>query len=288
MLTFEQFKNKYIGKSIDYDGVAGAQCVDLIKIYLKECFGINAGAWGNAVDYWNNINRPGMSEVFTRIPNTRSLVVERGDIVVWNTNVGGGYGHVAVGLGIGDINGFQSLDQNWNGKYIKQVGHSFDNVIGVLRVKDKSRLDYPNGKPQPKPEKTNFNDQIKYRVHVKNQGWHSWVSGGNFTGTTGKGLQLEAVQFDFPFSCDVKAHIGNVGWVDYNNINKNTIIGTTGQGKRLEALVIKPKGNQHRLFGKVHIQNKGDTFMFNLDGNISLGTSGEGLQLEAITLEYKK
>lgn len=46
--TYEQFIKAHNGKAADYDGVAGAQCVDLTKFYLKEVFGIEPGAWGDA------------------------------------------------------------------------------------------------------------------------------------------------------------------------------------------------------------------------------------------------
>ena len=51
-MTFDSFVKRYIGKAVDYDGVAGVQCVDLVKLYLYNVFGIRAGAWGNARDYW--------------------------------------------------------------------------------------------------------------------------------------------------------------------------------------------------------------------------------------------
>ena len=33
-MTFDSFVKRYIGKAVDYDGVAGVQCVDLVKLYL--------------------------------------------------------------------------------------------------------------------------------------------------------------------------------------------------------------------------------------------------------------
>jgi hypothetical protein len=29
-MTYDDFEKKYIGKAVDYDGVAGVQCVDLV------------------------------------------------------------------------------------------------------------------------------------------------------------------------------------------------------------------------------------------------------------------
>lgn len=48
-MTFDSFVKRYIGKAVDYDGVAGVQCVDLVKLYLYNVFGIRAGAWGEII-----------------------------------------------------------------------------------------------------------------------------------------------------------------------------------------------------------------------------------------------
>lgn len=56
-MTYDQFYTSCKGKLIDYDRVAGAQCVDLAKVYLNSCFGINPGAWGNAVDYFTSFEK---------------------------------------------------------------------------------------------------------------------------------------------------------------------------------------------------------------------------------------
>ena len=67
-MTFDSFVKRYIGKAVDYDGVAGVQCVDLVKLYLYKVFGIRAGAWGNARDYWLDFSsHPTMTANFTKI-----------------------------------------------------------------------------------------------------------------------------------------------------------------------------------------------------------------------------
>ena len=55
-MTVDSFVKRFIGKAVDYDGVSGVQCVDLVKLYLYNVFGIRAGAWGNARDYWLDFN----------------------------------------------------------------------------------------------------------------------------------------------------------------------------------------------------------------------------------------
>lgn len=143
-MTYDEFEKKYLGKAVDYDGVAGVQCVDLADQYLKDCFGIT-GVWVNgARDFYNNFNSyPALVKAFTRIPNTRDLVIQKGDIVVWG---GGTWGHVAIGTGEGNIDWFESIEENTLGKHepTQKVQHIFNRsygvdgccpVLGVLRPK---------------------------------------------------------------------------------------------------------------------------------------------------------
>ena len=82
-MNYSEFIIAYSGKSFDYDGVSGVQCVDLIKMYLDKVFGIKAGAWGNAKDYYENFNNLPLKNSFDRIANTASFVPQQGDIAVW-------------------------------------------------------------------------------------------------------------------------------------------------------------------------------------------------------------
>jgi hypothetical protein len=140
-MTYDEFVKTYNGRATDYDGAYGAQCVDLIKAYLDKVFGIKPGSWGNAKYYWINFEKHSeLVKNFTKIKNTASFVPQAGDIMVWNGNVGGGCGHVAICTGDGTTSYFYSYDQNWNGKAMRQVKHGYDNVYGVLRPKDQSKI----------------------------------------------------------------------------------------------------------------------------------------------------
>ena len=73
-----------MGKSIDYDGVSGVQCVDLVKVYMNKVFGLKPGAWGNAKDYYENFNNvSALKNNFTRIANTPEFMPIKGDICEW-------------------------------------------------------------------------------------------------------------------------------------------------------------------------------------------------------------
>ncbi len=83
-----------------------------------------------AYGYWTNFPDP-LGTVLKKVPNTPELVPERGWIAVWNKNVGGGYGHIAIVLEA-DVKKFISLDQNWGGKHAHEVAHDYKNVYGFL------------------------------------------------------------------------------------------------------------------------------------------------------------
>ncbi len=73
------------GQTLDYDGVYGGQCVDLIYYYYVYLGVSSVG--GNAVDYTTNKLPSG----WTR---TKGGTPKKGDIIIYAGN--GGYGHVAI------------------------------------------------------------------------------------------------------------------------------------------------------------------------------------------------
>ena len=133
-MTFSEFVKEYNGKSFDYDGVAGVQCVDLIKMYLDKVFNIKAGSLGNAKDYYLNFEKLPISKYFRKIKNTASFIPKKGDICVWGSEISV-YGHIAIATGEGDTKYFYSYDLNWGSKNVKKVLHSYRGFLGVLRYK---------------------------------------------------------------------------------------------------------------------------------------------------------
>lgn len=72
------------------------------------------------------------SQYFSFIPNTPEFVPQKGDICVFS----GIPGHVSVATGKGDLNTFESFDQNFpTGSVCKLVTHNYSNLLGVLRLK---------------------------------------------------------------------------------------------------------------------------------------------------------
>ena len=92
-----------------------------------------------------------------------------------------------------------------------------------------------------------------YRVHQKRIGWSERANNGEWAGTTGKGLQMEALEIKKSMF-SVEPHVQSKGWVDYGMITKDTIIGTVGEKKRIECLCFEGDFEY-----RVHIQNSGWT-----------------------------
>ena len=141
-MTFGQFKNKHLGKGIDYDRNYGVQCFDLANQYCKDVVGCTGFVGLYAHQIYNNFNTQPNAKYFTRYANTPSFVPKKGDVVVWSATLNGRAGHVAICTGEGNTQYFYSLDQNWTGRNdpCTKVKHNYNHVLGFLRPKDQSKV----------------------------------------------------------------------------------------------------------------------------------------------------
>lgn len=138
-MSYQSFKSKWLGKRIDYDGVYGFQCIDLVKQYLHEEYGLKPGAFGNAIDYWYNTN-PAILKSFDKLSTKQART---GDIVVLKGINGNPYGHIGIADGNSGIVTVTILEQNGSsgngsgvgGNAIRTRAIPLWRVIGVLRPK---------------------------------------------------------------------------------------------------------------------------------------------------------
>jgi uncharacterized protein YjdB/C1A family cysteine protease len=134
-----------------------------------------------------------------------------------------------------------------------------------------------------------------YQTHIQNTGWQSWKYDGTTAGTTGKGLRLEGINIkltnkDYSGGICYTTHIQDYGWQgdlsDSSTWKKDgAMSGTTGEGKRLEAIKIKLTGdiaNYYDVYYRVHAQNLG--WMGWAKNGESAGTAGYGYRLEGIEI----
>lgn len=107
-MSYVNFKAKWLGKSMNYDGSYGAQCVDLIYQYVFEEYGARPVKWGNAIDFARNPN-PNFLALFRETSSP-----SQGDIVVFNSVDSASNhknGHIGIVDGISGTN-VNTLEQN--------------------------------------------------------------------------------------------------------------------------------------------------------------------------------
>lgn len=138
------------------------------------------------------------------------------------------------------------------------------------------------------PEITTTEMGIAYRAHVQNIGWQKWMYDGETAGTTGKSLRVEAIKlypYNLPAGATItaRAHIQDIGWRSYNITSIGGTIGTSGMGKRLEAMTLTLNGVPgYEIEYRVHAQNVGWTKWMS-QGEVA-GTSGLSYRLEGVEI----
>ena len=118
--------NSQIGKSLDYDGSYGAQCVDLIKYYYAY-LGVTP-VKGNGCDYATNALPSG----WQRIAYSSGFAAQPGDIAVWTYSTSA-YGHVAI-VTSASTSTMNVVEQNAStGTRAHSYSYSYGTFYGVIR-----------------------------------------------------------------------------------------------------------------------------------------------------------
>ena len=142
------------------------------------------------------------------------------------------------------------------------------------------------------------NYDLYYRVHVTNIGWMDWAKNGELAGTQGYNYALQAVQIallpkglaapgeiETPYLINTvkigySAHVQDVGW--QNEVLGSKIAGTTGQNKKIEAMILNVKSNLLGVKYRSYLENIGWQ-NYHKDGEIT-GTTGQNRRMEAIEM----
>ena len=137
-MTIVQFFQKYDGRFVDYDHVWGFQCVDLMRQFVKELYGVNPYAaipqTGAAKNIFNNFIE---NRYFKKIYNSPTNMPQKGDLVFWRFYpfVTGWAGHVAI-CSEASLMTMITFDQNYpTGQPCKYVRHSYKGCLGWLKKK---------------------------------------------------------------------------------------------------------------------------------------------------------
>ena len=108
---------------------------------------------------------------------------------------------------------------------------------------------------------------LTYRSHVQNIGWMGDVPGGGLSGTTGRGLRLEAFTINLTNRdpaitgsnlIEYRARVRGIGWQNF--VRNGQVAGTTGRSLAIEAIQIRLLGAMAERFDvhyQVHVANLG-------------------------------
>ena len=140
---------------------------------------------------------------------------------------------------------------------------------------------------------------VYYRAYCQAFGWLGWAKNGQTAGTMNYSRRIEAVQVKLvnkgsaalgdtantykQAGIRYRTHVQTYGWKDYSYDGESS--GTTGAGKRLEAIQISfPESSMNQYIQyKTHVQTYGWQNWVT-GGNVS-GTSGESKRLEAVQIK---
>jgi hypothetical protein len=128
-----------VGQHLDYDHAYGQQCFDFFNFYYQYITGEGPYANGYAVEGAKDIwGVP--TNLFDKIPDSSSLVPNVGDVLVYGSSWGAGYGHVEV-CRWSDANGCHVIGENEHGNASEGVVEVYRSwggmrgLIGVMRPK---------------------------------------------------------------------------------------------------------------------------------------------------------
>ena len=136
MIKLKTFCTIYHGQKVDFDGVCGAQCVDLFRQYNKDVWGNprleGLGENGGAKDLWLKYDQmPLTKKYLCKVTNPVC-----GDVVVFGATPTNKFGHVAIFLA---QNGDDMLVFEQNGYTqdgAKYAWRSTQGMLGTLRKRN--------------------------------------------------------------------------------------------------------------------------------------------------------
>ena len=133
---------------------------------------------------------------------------------------------------------------------------------------------------------------VSVSAHVQNIGWMDPVGSGKVAGTTGRGLNLEALKISLEVdgatsqeqvanALSVEAHVSNVGW--QAAVGNGGTAGTTGQARAVEALRVRLSADlsaRYTVWYRVHSAEFG-WLGWACDG-ADAGSAGYGRAVQAV------
>ena len=134
-MTLDEFLAENLGKKIDFDNYAGAQCVDLARKYWQDVYGIPehtgpCATTGGAKDLYKDYEKMPLEKKYLKKVKTPM----QGDTVVWD-RIGDSskYGHVAIVVSVFKKWLLVAEQDGFKQDGVKFAYRTRDYVLGYLR-----------------------------------------------------------------------------------------------------------------------------------------------------------
>lgn len=142
-MTLDEFVKKYEGKKVDYDGCYGAQCVDLVRLYIHLVWTLpQPKSIISAYEAHTRWLRSGNS--FNEIGWKSLTKIARGDIVVFPPTDTNSHGHIAIVLDVADGEVLCFEQNGFTQKGAEQKRRPLDTVFGCLTLSEKKKRSLEN------------------------------------------------------------------------------------------------------------------------------------------------
>lgn len=123
--------------------------------------------------------------------------------------------------------------------------------------------------------------ELNYKCHVRCKGWLNWTCDGNTGGSIGQSRRIEALMINPIGKMNVSVHMKGIGDKTFKNVTKDTVIGTTGESRRIESVKIDSDDTVYLY--RVHQKSYGWSDWC-INGQWA-GVKGKSKQIEAIEIK---
>lgn len=126
-MTYNEFKNKYNGKVVDYDGSYGGQCWDLVQQYFTECLKLSPNILGGCGLVSNMLNEPKIDLLLKYFDEVSTNNMCAGDVVIWAK------GHIAI---FNNFDGFNNYYLTQNPGSTRIATCNLGGIVRAFRLKE--------------------------------------------------------------------------------------------------------------------------------------------------------
>lgn len=157
---FNEFKERYLGKTVDVDGAFGGQCVDLFNAWNRDynnCY-INCAPTGYARSLAENKANNGILNYFNETAINNMI---EGTVVVYGQCKFAPVGHVGFFIEDNGDGTFKCLQQNYNNQQVVTINNNpYSGIIGAFIPKQVQ--EEFNRKLEEQKKQKEVKEELKY------------------------------------------------------------------------------------------------------------------------------